>query len=172
MVPIKCVTMHDEHPDLMRRELDQVARTAHHGMGYTWASELLPEHFEPSARSIFGYQPRSRGWLRRKAAAAAAGKIEGNAQTDLVNSGALKRALLRAKHMVRAYPSRVTVDLVGTSYFIARPRRAGAPNLHREVKAMSPRHDRLVGQAGDRGFEAALKMVRASRRARKVTKTT
>ena len=171
MIPIKVVTVHEEHPDLSRRELHEVTRLSHYAMGRRWAEDLLAEHFLPSASSIFGYQRRSAKWLKKKALLASLGQADPNAASSpLVFRGRLRDALLRtARNAIRAYPTRVTIDLIGTEYFTARPRRAGRPNFHREVTAMSPRHERLVGESADRGFEQGLKLVRQSRR--KTTKT-
>jgi len=166
--PIKVVTIEDAHPDLVRRELHEVTRMAHYAMGQVWATQLLPEHFQPSATQAFGYQPRTAKHNKHKRALAAIGQAEDGGTSPLVVSGRLRRALLRARHMIRAYPTRVTIDLVGPKYWKYR-RWPGSPDMVREVLAMSPRHEQIVGQAGDRGFEAALRMVRSSRRTRKVT---
>lgn len=168
MIPIKVVTIHDAHPDLVRRELHEVTRMAHYAMGRVWAEDLLPEHFDPNAASVFGYAPRTAKHNKRKQALAAIGQAEDGGLSPLVVSGDMRRALLRAKHMIRAFPSRVTIDLVGPNYWRYR-RWPRSPDMVREVKAMTPRHERIVGEAGDRGFNAALRMVRNSRRTRKVT---
>lgn len=168
MFPIRVVTIHEAHPDLVRRELHEVTRMAHYAKGQVWATELLPEHFRPSATAAFGYQQRTFKHNKHKRALAAIGKAEDGGTSPLVVSGRLRRDLLRAKHMIRAYPTRVTIDLVGPKYFGYR-RWPGSPDMVREVKAMSARHEQIVGRAGDRGFEAALRMVRTSRRTRKVT---
>lgn len=168
MIPIRVVTIHEEHPDLVRRELHEVTRTAHYAMGQVWATQLLPEHFQPSATQAFGYQHRTFKHNKHKRALAAIGKAEDGGTSPLVTSGRLRRELLRAKHMIRAFPTRVTIDLVGPNYWKYR-RWPRSPDMVREVLAMSSRHERIVGEAGDRGFEAALRMVRNSRRARKVT---
>jgi hypothetical protein len=168
MIPIKVVTIHEAHPDLVRRELHEVTRSAHYAMGVVWARELLPEHFHPSATAAFGYQSRTAKHNRRKRALAAIGQVEDGGNSPLVFTGRLRRDLLRAVHMIRAFPTRVTIDLVGPSYWKYR-RRPSSPDMVREVLAMSPRHERIVGQAGDKGFEAALRMVRSARRTRKVT---
>lgn len=173
MIPIRVVTIQEEHPDLVRRELHEVTRLAHYAMGRKWAEDLLAEHFLPSASSIFGYQPRSAKWLKRKRLLVAIGQADPDAATSpLVFRGRLRAALLRtARNAIRAYPTRVTIDLIGTEYFTARPRRPGRPNFHREVTAMSPRHERLVGDSADRGFEQGLRLIRQSRRTTKTTKT-
>jgi hypothetical protein len=178
-VPIRIVTIHEEHPDLVRRELHEVTRTAMYAMGRTWAVDLLPEHFEPGAGRIFNYQPRQAKYLRKKnmqfelgLRATTGQPVVGSGGQDLVYTGRLRDALLRtAKNLVRAFPSRVNIDLVGTEYFTDRPRNLARPNLAKEVRIVSPRHERILGEAADRGFETALRAVRRARRARKVTIT-
>lgn len=174
MVPIKVKTIHEEHPDLMRKELDRVTRAAHREMGNRWARRLLPEHFAPGARGVFGYAPRTRRWLAKKRALVRMGKADpAAATTDLVFTGRLRDALLRtAPNLVTATPRRTTIRLIGPEYFTLRPRGRRTAQLARDVLAMSARHERLVGDAAESGFNAELSRIRRSRRLRKETTTT
>ena len=174
MVPIKVTTIHDEHPDLVRKELDGCTRAAHLAMGQKWAGSLLREHFEAGAAIAFGHAPRSRGWLTRKRILAAMGKADpAAATTDLVFTGRLRDTLLRtAPHLVIATARSTTIRLIGPPYFTLRPRGRRTAQLAREVLAISPRHVRLIGDAASRGFEQELNAIRRSRRLRKVTTTT
>jgi hypothetical protein len=172
MIPIRIESVYDEHPDLSRRELHRVMRAAHRAMGVKWAIELLPEHFEPGAGNVFGYAKRTEKWLRRKERLKAAGRAEGGREDDLVFTGRLRReVLLTARFNINAYPTRVTIRMSGPVYFTLRPRGKGTVRLAREVLSMSRRHERLIGEAGERGFNAELREVRRSRRLRKVTRT-
>lgn len=170
MIPLRVISVHEEHPDLGVRAVAEVTKLTHLAIGTKWAKDLLPEHFRPEARTVFRHAPRTERWRRRKRAMAAVGKVEEGGSVDLVASGLLRRQLLRAVNMVRAYPTRATVDLVGPTYF--RRRFGGGPDLVREVLAISPRQERILGETGDRGFAAALNFVRRRRALRKTHRTT
>jgi hypothetical protein len=171
MIPIRVVAITDEHPDLSRRELHHVLRAAHRAMGVKWAVDLLPQHFGPSAASQFGYQPRTLAWKRRKDAEWLRGRAEGGADDDLVFRGTLRRqVLLSARFNISAFPSRVTIRMTGPAYFTLRPRKAHTARIAREILSMNASHERQIGEAGDRGFNAELRAVRAERRLRKTTR--
>jgi hypothetical protein len=173
VVPIRLVTVHDEHPDLSRRELHSVTRAAYAAMGIKWAADLLPEHFGAGAGQRFGYAKRTEKYLRRKDILRARGLAIGGRHDDLLLTGRLRESVLRsARNLIAAYPTRVTITMHGPPYFTLRPRAKHTKRIAEEVLAMNPRHERLIGDAGDRGFNARLRALRASRRMRKVTTTT
>jgi len=160
VVPIRVVAFHDEYPDIRRRQLNEICRQAHQEIGEYWSEELLPEHFLPSARHIFGYAPRRT--QKRKERLAKVGKVKDGGLVDLVHSGLLRDSLTKRKQLVTAQPSRTIVWLIGPSYFGIRYK-AGRPNLAREVSAMSDRHERLVTDRAERAFNQKLRELRATR---------
>jgi hypothetical protein len=173
MVPIRVITIHEEHPDLSRRELHNVTRAAHGAMGVKWAVDLLPEHFQAGAHNAFGYADRSFKWQRFKEAQVRSGRADPDAANDLVYQGQLRDDLLRsARNLIRAYPTRVTISLIGPEYFTLRPRRKNTSQITREVLAVNTRHERAIGDAADKGFVAALNAVRRTRKLRHVHTTT
>jgi hypothetical protein len=152
-------------------------QASHKAIGVKYAVDLLPEHFGPGARRMFGYAPRTEKWLRFKENAKRFGRVIGGRQViggrddDLVFTGRLRdQVLLSARFNIQAYPSRVTIRMSGPVYFTLRPRGKGTARLAREVLAMSSRHERLLGDAGDRGFNEELRRVRQERRLRKVSR--
>jgi len=170
MIPLRVVTINDEHPDLSRREMHRVCRASHRAIGVKWAVDLLPEHFGQGAGSRFGYEPRTHAWNKRKAALQRQGKAVGGYGDDLVFSGRLRdQVLLTARFNIDAYPSRVTIRMSGPAYFTMRPRGKHTRRIAQEILAMNGRHERLLGDAGERGFEQELRKVRQERRLRKVT---
>ena len=90
MIPIRVVTIHDEHPDLSRRELHHVMRASMAAMGVKWAVDLLPEHFGSSAAAKFGYAARTNAWKKRKARDQAAGRSSGVPHDDLIYTWRLR----------------------------------------------------------------------------------
>lgn len=178
MLPIHVQAVHDEHPELVRRELHGVLRVMHAAMGSKWAADLLPEHFEPRAHFVFNYAARTAKWLRRKEALFRAGatvrgrRVIAGRNTDLVFTGFLKDLVLgSASNLIAAYPSRVTIRMIGPAYFTLRPRGKGTARLAREVTASSPRHERILADTGQRGFNGELRRLRQAKRLRKVTTT-
>lgn len=170
MIPIKVVTIHDEHPDLSRRELHEVMRASMAQMGVKWAVDLLPEHFGPAAAGKFGYARRTLKWRRRKDRDKAAGRAIGGGDDDLIYRGTLREMVLTsARNLVRAYPKRCTITMVGPVYFTLRPRSKHTIRLANEVLSMSGSHRRQLSDAADRGFERKLASIRASRRLRKAS---
>jgi hypothetical protein len=124
---------------------------------------LLEEHFQPSAKVIFQHAPRTIKYLRRKLALATAGKVLLGGTTDLVFSGASLRAILRsqAARLVRATPSRTTIDLIVPWYFKMRRRTGKGPDKARELKTVSSRHARILGQAAAAGYARKLRTIQA-----------
>ena len=72
-----------------------------------------------------------------------------------------------ARYLIAAYPKRVTIKMVGPSYFTLRARSKHTIRLAQEVLAMNDSHRRQLADAADRGFERELARLRRSRRLRK-----
>lgn len=105
-------------------------------VGLFWQRNFLKKHFTTSAPSIYGYRPRTPKTLARKRQLAARGLVESGGHIALVHSGVLRRALTHFTHRQDAYPTRVTIHLIGPSYFKTNYR-PGRPNLGQEVTAIS-----------------------------------
>jgi hypothetical protein len=178
MLPIHVKAVHEEHPELVRRELHNVTRAMHAAMGAKWAGDLLPEHFEPRAHFVFNYAARTGKWLRRKemlfrmGASVRGRRVIAGANTDLVFTGFLRDLVLgSARQGITAYPSRVKIRMIGPAYFTLRPRGKYTARLAREVTASSPRHEKILAETGQRGFNGELRRLRQAKRLRKVTTT-
>lgn len=181
MIPLRVVTIDDEHPDLTLREMARCSKAGHQAVGEKYAKDLLPEHFEIGARAAFGYGPRTEKWLRRKQRLFEAGAIVGGRRViagrnqDLVFTGLLREQVVSsARQNIRAYPSRVTitmrVDRQEVPYFTFRGRTDRTRRMAREILTDSPRHLRIMEETFDRGFEQELSRLRRSRRLSKTTR--
>jgi hypothetical protein len=177
---IRVTTFHEEHPDLSRRKLNEVMRSSMRAMGEKWAIDLLPEHFLPSAFGAFGYQTRKPKYLKIKDKEFRIGAIDkrtgrrviAGADTPLVRTGYLREKLLLSRNMIRAYPSRVVIPLVGPAYFTLRPWKSKTTVLiAREVLSVNNVHERKLGMAAERGYVAALNAVRRSGQLRQTSRS-
>lgn len=153
-----------QHPELMVREHRSAVRNGMYAGGQLWADRLLMEHFQPGARSEFGYAERSIKYRNRKIRDAARGLVEDGGRQDLVHSGATRRAARRSRYMVHATDKVVTIPIVVPTYIQRRPNRNARQALALEILAVSQRHNRLVTNETGRGFDRKLRDIRAERR--------
>lgn len=156
---MRIAIFHSAHPDLVRREIRDATREGHREMGVLWAGPLLEEHFTERARLVFGHTPRTPRYLKRKRVLAAIGKVEDGGRVDIVFSGATKRAAMRARFAVRASHDKTEIPITGPAYFPARNRRR--INMGRELTAVSDRHEKLITEAGEKGFDRRHRAIRA-----------
>jgi hypothetical protein len=118
--PIK-IRMEFERPaDVSQRAWAEITRQAHGEMGEQWHREFLPLHFQAGARERYGYQSRSRGYLEKKRRLFLRGLSKGTELQDLVFTGEM-RSLLTSYSLIRAYPSRASVEMVAPRYITFRP---------------------------------------------------
>lgn len=153
-----------QHPELMVREHRAAVRNGMYAGGALWADRLLMEHFEPRARTEFGYAERTLRYRRRKVREASRGQVEDGGRTDLVYTGNTRRAARRSRYLVRATDKIVTIPIITPNYIQRRPNRHARQALANEILAVSERHTRLVTNETDRGFNRKLREIRAERR--------
>jgi hypothetical protein len=121
----------DRPPDFSNRGWKEVLRGAMRAAAEHWHAEMLPRHFERSARERYGYQPRTAAYQRRKIRS---GRATGG--VDLVYSGLSRDSALKPPR-IRAYPSRARLELLVPPYIKMRPdprgRRRAAPAMGDEL---------------------------------------
>lgn len=163
-LPIYIEFDHRDYPKVRVRQLKEITREAHRSMGLLWATEMLPQHFTERAHFLYGYKPRTQKYLRRKVRLASVGRIEDGGRSPLVYSGTLRKSALRSRYLIRAYPTRVTIPVIGPSYFTFRPRRANAPNMGAEVTRVAPSEVRKLSEAARVAFSRKLRQLPAGRK--------
>ncbi len=163
------ITQLEEGVDLRPRQLSKYTKAAHQEVGYRWQIDMLPRHFTPAAASIYRHQRRTAAYLRKKRRLARARPdlVREGGQTDLVFTGLLKR-LMKRRHQVRAYPSRVTIVMHGPRYLRMQPKNPRHPNKAREILTVLPSERRQLEEVAEKAFERAMQR---SRRRRKKTIT-
>lgn len=142
---ITVTTFYQQHPGVVARMHGDATREGHRAMGEVWKEDLAIEHFDPRARLIFKYQPRTAKWRKYKKAMAAVGKAEDGGETDLVFSGRARRLVKNAT--VAATANKTTVTHFMPVYF-GRPRWPRSPVLRREMTEVSPRQEQILSRAG------------------------
>jgi hypothetical protein len=114
--------------DIPRDVWRQILRHGHAAVGEVWHKEVLPEHFTTKAKFKYRHERRKPGYVKRKMAAAAAGRgisrqnpqpVLMGGQVDNVVTGTMM-AELKRQRTVRAFPTRVTITIYGPQYMSAR----------------------------------------------------
>ncbi len=155
--------------DLSVRAHREIARNSYAAVGKFWVEKYLPDHFQPYSGAKYGYQPRTKKYLQRKRALAARGLVRDGGAVDLVFSGRSRQMLLRPA-LIRAYPTRVTLDFDAPDYFTIRfnPRGRGRrqPDKMDELSRTIPSQERHLA---DVLHETAAAQIAAYRGQRKQT---
>lgn len=121
---------HTKNYAISQRARTRVLKNTFQKIGEKWLEEYLPLHFRADARERYGYAERTVKYKRYKM------KKTGG-RTDLVYTGLLKRSLLNFSQRINAYPTRVTIKLIGPKYLTINYTE-GRPNLGKEVLKVTP----------------------------------
>lgn len=156
---ITVTTFYEQHPLLVARQHGDATQAGHEAMGLVWKDQLAIEHFDPRARLIFNYQPRTAKWRKFKLAMARLGRAEDGGTTDLVFSGRGRRMVKNAT--VRATANRTTITHFMPVYF-GRPPHPRSPVLRREMTEVSPRQEKILSDAGAIAYRQRLRRIPAS----------
>lgn len=111
--------------------------------GKLWQREFLPKHFKSGATSRYGYQHRTIKTVERKRWLASKGKVEDGGNTPLVWSGLMRRSMLGFRQRQAAYPTRVTINLVGPSY-LSINYKPGRPHYAKEILTVNSEERREI----------------------------
>jgi hypothetical protein len=115
------------------RSWRDIAKAGMFAVGVAWDRHFKMLHFAANARSRYGYKPRSKAYMRRKA------KRGVPAFLDMVYSGNTRRDVSRVQ-IPRAFPTRVSIAMATAAYIQMRPdpRHRDAPNLGDELTRVVP----------------------------------
>lgn len=163
-VALNILTVYDG-VDLGPRQLGKYTKAAHQEVGYRWQIDMLPRHFTRAARSIYRYKPRSRNYeqKKRRLARLRPDLVKDGGESDLVFTGLTKR-LMKRRHQVQAYPSRVTIRMVGPSYLRMRPNKSNHPHKAAEITAVTREEERKLTDIASQTFHRAMLKSRKVRR--------
>lgn len=122
--------------DVSKRGWRDITRRGYDATGRHWHSTILPLHFQPDARTRYRHDRRSHKWTERKARLAATGKAKLGGAVDNVFTGLLMD-LVTNHWMMRAYPTRATVRMVGPRYVTMRVWKSHQPDKARELTTIT-----------------------------------
>ncbi len=127
MVVAFAVTIDDDHSlQFSRRVRNDIYRGTYYAIGQRWQTKWLPRHFTRRARHIYKYRQRTTKWMqRKKREAKRSSKIKKGGRVDLVYTG-LAEQLFERRHAVRAFPTRVSINMHGPRYITMRPKKGGS----------------------------------------------
>lgn len=136
-----------------RKAWVEISKDAWSAAGAHWHERILPRHFDLSAKTTYGYAPRTAAYMRDKA------RRKGH-QNPLVWKGDLQRSVLRMRDVstVRARggdEGSVNVRLSGPRYLHQR-QQPGQPNLALELSQISARDAQELGVVIDEFVTAGL----------------
>jgi hypothetical protein len=133
-LPLRIIVKIERPPGVSARRHREWMRAAFHAQGLHWQTQILPTRFR--ANASYPRKKRTEKYLRQKANAAAKGKIR-DASIDNVYSGFL-RDKLTAPAVIRAFPTRVTIKMVGPRYITMRVYQSNQPDKAKELLWVSP----------------------------------
>jgi len=120
---------------------------------------MLPDHFKKSTQGKYGYAKRSPKYLARKKKRWASRRplkngqyIEGSGETDNVLTGDMRDMLTRS-NIVRAFPTRVSVNMEGPRYMTMRVYKANQPDKLKEISTTTQQERELLAKVMDRSLE-------------------
>lgn len=159
------ITYSPDLADISKRALKRIAVSMFGRLGLLYENTFKMRHFESGAASRYGYRPRSAAHIQRKARAVARNSfsISPDANNDLIMTGALRRAV-KMRHIPRAYPTRVTINMPTPSYAQMKPRRSNMPNLGAEIVAVSADERAEIDTVAVREMEEGIFLERFQRR--------
>lgn len=149
MIPLRVKTVMERPPDVTKRVWNEAMRAELAELAAWWQANLLPKHFQPSARTRYGYRRRSRKHRARKKALAERGVVKEGGDVDLVFRGLLRESVTAAAS-VRTAGSKATLRLVGPRYLRQRPK-SGQPDFAAELTAVTAAEDQQMADRLDAG---------------------
>lgn len=132
--------------DVARDAWREISRAAYRAVGLYWVANYLMGHFEAGAGEKYRYKFRSAAYRKRKDRLFAAGKpfvkrggdpvIAGSNRPNVL-TGYMMREIQRST-IVRGFPSRCTVYLIGPQYFTTRFFKKNQPDKGKEITTVLP----------------------------------
>lgn len=141
------------------RKFRAAATVANSELGREWHSTMLPDHFKKGTQDKYGYakrKPRYVAWKKKKWASRRPLKngqyVEGSGETDNVLTGDMRDTLTRG-NIVRAFPTRVSVNMEGPRYMTMRVYKSNQPDKLKEISTTTQQERELLAKVMDRSLE-------------------
>jgi hypothetical protein len=150
MFPLRITTKFTKPPEASVRQWRACMKEAFEEQGRVWHSEFLPRHFEPYAAAKYGYQDRGKKYQQYKELAARGlgpyryqGPVLEGGKVALVFTGLLKRTMIEPAR-IRAFPTRVTIRMIGPRYITMKPYKTRQPDKAAEITTVLPAEQRKL----------------------------
>jgi hypothetical protein len=148
MYVLHCTTIETRPPEVKLREWNNIMKEANAAQGELWHDEMLPDHFTPDAKNRYHHQPRDPRYIKRKIRMSEHGIVKEHGLVDNVFYGHMRK-MLREGAIVRPYPTRVTIRMIGPRYVTMRPYKSNQPNKAAELTTVTPDEEqRLADKVG------------------------
>lgn len=162
---------HEENGWISKRGLNNAMRKGHDQAGKFWHRTLLPLHFTKRAKFKYGHRPRQRAYVKRKEALARKGlpfrrggqPIQGDGRIDNVLTGFMRDALTGIG-IVRAFPTRTSINMTGPRYITMRPYKSNQPDKAREILRVTDQEEQRIAGVFDTAMTRELKLDRSRKK--------
>ena len=140
-----------------KRAWTRAMKAAHEHLGAYWHKFMLPRHFRTDAREKYNHEPRTFAYLRRKEGLGyrKSGKVKYAGKIDNVYSGLMEETL-KGQGTVRAFPSRVTINMQGPRYITMRPHESNQPDKAAEILRCTSEEDLEMARVFDAELQKQL----------------
>lgn len=132
--------------EIPARQLREMSRASHREAGEHWQRSMLPKHFQSGAAKRYGYKRRSPKYVKSKPNRPG---VKKGGRVPLVLTG-LTELLMRRRQIVKAFPTRATLDIPGPRYVAMRRKDPRLPNLGEEITAVDQRDETELTALYDR----------------------
>ena len=124
-------------PTIGVKRLNAITKQGFANVGLYWDEHMLPNAFAAGAARRHHHKPRSRKWREKKVALAKVGVGEEGGTRNLVFTGETRRSI-QDYAVVRAFPRRVRVTMIGPRYITMTPKDPNMPNMGAEITHCTP----------------------------------
>lgn len=110
-------------PDVSIRAWRTGMKEAWRTVGLHWQQQMLPRHFTRAAAANYSHKPRKAKYLEKKRRL----KLRYGGEVDNVFTGRMEKSLRQPARII-AFPTRVTIRMIGPRYMTFNPNTAKGSN--------------------------------------------
>ena len=163
------VITEDRPPDVsLRAWRREIVKPTNEDIGDYWHEKIFPRHFKPGAAQKYKHSKRTPGYLKKKEALARRGivkRVSGQIQ-DNVFTGRM-RADLKRSRIVRGYPTRVTIKMMGPRYVTMRVYKSNQPDKAAELSYITADEEKELAAYGAERLQHHMATHRTTKRVTK-----
>lgn len=170
MILLKAKLTEKRPIDVVRDAWREITRGAYRAVGLHWVKTYLKGHFDVGAGQKYNYQFRGKQYRQRKDRAFAAGRpiqkggapvIAGSDRPNVL-TGYMMREMMR-NVIVRGFPSRATVIMLGPKYLSTRFHKKRQPDKPAEITKVREDERRDCGRVLERELKERIESYRGTK---------